>query len=94
MAARPPEAGRWRDEPESRRWTKNERCGRRSAEMRATARAARTGLPGSGPTCLLHRAPGPEIGYPGYPALLRPGIMAEQESFRSARLPGGLSRPG
>jgi len=94
MAARPPEAGWRRDEPKSRRWTKNERCGWWSVEMRATARAARTGLPGSGSARLLHRAPGPEIGYSGHPALLCAGIMAEQESFWPAWLPGGLSRPG
>lgn len=62
--------------------------------MRAAAGAARTGLPRSGPARFLHRAPSPETGDPGHPAFLRPGVVAEQKSFRPARLPGGLSRSG
>jgi len=94
MVAQPSETSRRRDEPKSWGWTKDERRGRRTIEMRATARAARTGFPRSGPARLLHRAPDLEIGDPGYPTLLRSSVVAEQESFRSTRLPGGPSYPG
>lgn len=94
MAARSSEAGRRRDESESRWRTEDERRGRRSVEMRTAAGAARTCIPGSGPTRLLLRAFGIKIGDPGHPAFLRIGVVAEQESFQLARLSGGLSRPG
>jgi len=94
MAARSSEAGRRRDEPESRWWTEDERHGQRSIEMRAAAGATRTCIPGSRSTRLLFRAFDIKIGDPGHTAFLRAGVVAEQKSFQLARLSGGLSRPG
>lgn len=94
MAARPSEAGRRRNEPESRGRTEGQRHGRRSATVRAAAGAARSRVPGSGSACLLLRTASLETGDPGHPAVLRSGVVAEQESLRLARLSGGLSLLG